>query len=300
MAVPAMRQVHFYKAHSRIGLTNAPIRQTDLNTGVEEGAEAVLTESFLSAFPEHELNEFSFSDPEKIDKDQYWKVLAKELSDFKNLINSTLKQDQTQLVIGGDNTVTFSSLSALIERVGRTEEIGYIQFDSHGEMHRYGTSLSKNFHGMYMRPFFDTFDIPEIEQLVSKKLKSSQAFAIGDITFDGEKSEEEEFFKQNIRDVTREEFLNNRISVRKEFEGFCKSFKYLHINFDVDVFDRAVAGATGIPEDGKWLTDEVMDLIKIIAQNPNLSIDISELNPKRPGAEQTIILAQKLLTELLA
>ncbi len=163
-----MKKSHFYKAKSRIGLTHPPVRQTEFNYGVEDGAEAILTSEFVSQFPDSKITNFIFSDPDKIPSTDYVAILVKEFVDFKNIINNTFESDEIQLVVGGDNTVTFSSFLALLERVGDISKVGYIQFDSHGESNSYEGSDSKNFHGMYMRPFFDEFDIEQINRLIPK------------------------------------------------------------------------------------------------------------------------------------
>lgn len=288
---------HFFKARSRIGLTNKPIRQNEYNFGVEECPDAIVTEDFLKNFKRYEISEYTFSNPEDIDSKLYFKVLADQLLEFAKLINSALKPAQTQVVIGGENTVTFSSLLALIGRVGDPREIGYIQFDSHGEMNSHSGSESKNFHGMYMRPFLDSFDIPEIEALVPKKLKSDQIICIGDQILDGD---EPQFYQQkNLRVVKRNEYLKKTSEINLELEKFINRFEYLHINFDIDVFDRSVAGATGIPDDGKWMWGEIKALLDIIKGHKGLSFDLSEVNPSKPGAEKTIKVAQDVLLMVL-
>lgn len=293
-----MKSPHFFKANSRIGLTHPPVRQTEFNYGVEEGANAILTDDFLTEFPESEITGFIFSDPEKINPKNYVTILAEELASFRNLINQSMKNGQMQILLGGDNTVTFSSLLALIDRVEDVSKIGFIQFDSHGESNSFSGSISKNFHGMYMRPFFDEFDIEEIEKLVPKKLDPEQAYFVGDQVLDGD---EPEFFeKNNWHSLTFKEYSLDKTKFRDQLIEFVDRFEYLHVNFDIDVFDRTVAGATGIPEDGKWMKDEIFELLEIIKKHRNLSFDLSEINPSREGAGRTISISQEILRTILS
>jgi len=291
---------HFFKVKSRVGLTNPPIRHNELNLGVEDAPDSVLTPLFLENFPQAKINDFSFTTPEEMNKDEYWKILARELEQLKILITKEVSKTDTQIVIGGDNTVTLSSLEAVIERVGDPSKIGYIQFDSHGEMHQSKTSLSGNFHGMYMRPFFDKFDIPEIDDLVPEKLKTSQILTIGDILFDGEKTEEEQFYQQNkIRNINVSEFDKDKENVLSEINHFLKSYQHIHINFDIDVFHRSVSSATGLPEDGRWFKEQIFTILDLIANHKSISLDLVEINPKKEGAEKTIKLAQDILLKLI-
>lgn len=295
-----IKDPHFFKVKSRIGLTHPPIRHREFNFGVEEAPDFIITPEFLKNFQDCSIDNFDFKKPEKISKENYWDEVAKELEDFKYLINSKFKQGQTQVILGGDNTVTLSSLEAEIERIGDPEKIGYVQFDSHGEMHQSKTSVSKNFHGMYMRPFFDVFDIYQIDRLVPKKMETSQILAIGDIVFDGKDTEEERFYKENwIRNIRQEEFTKNKQMVLLEIEKFLYRFEHIHINFDIDVFDRSVSEATGLPEDGKWFKEEIFAILDLISRKENISIDLVEINPKKEGAEKTVKLAQEILLKLL-
>lgn len=295
------RVPHFFKVRSRIGLTHPPIRHSEFNYGVEDAPDAIITDVFLKSFEDYEISEFEFKPPEDILRENYWAEVASELTEFKDLINNEFKNDQTQVVLGGDNTVTLSSLQSVIERIGDASKIGYIQFDSHGEMHQSLTSISKNFHGMYMRPFFDNFDVNEINALVPAKLKTTQALTIGDIVFDGQNTEEEKFYINNqIRNIRRDEYLKNPQAVLSEAQQFLSQFEHLHINFDIDVFHRSVSEATGLPEDGQWYKEEVFAFLDLIAKQQSISVDLVEINPKKEGAEKTVQLAQEILLKLLS
>ena len=292
-----MKKPHFFKAFSRIGLTNPPIRRTELNTGVEDAPNAILTPRFLATLPESTITEYSFTKPELIDSKDYQMILTKELIAFKNIINHELKSDEMQIVLGGDNTVTFSAFLALLERVGDPKRIGYIQFDSHGEINSYHGSESKNFHGMYMRPFFDQFDIPEINQLIPEKLDPNQMFIFGDQVLDGD--EPEFYAKHNLQSITFSMYQQNKEIIHKKFVDFLNRFDFIHVNFDIDIFHRSVAGATGIPEDGQWLKQEIFEILQLLTNHQNLSFDLSEVNPTKHGHEQTIALSQQIVSQVI-
>lgn len=291
---------HFFKAKSALGGINKLIRQTHLLSGVEDGPDHILTPKYLNNFPEFKLSEYIFSAPQAISPNLYYPTLAKELEQFSQLINQQITSSETQVVIGGDNSVTLSSLRAVIERLKDPAKVGYIQFDSHGEMHLYKSSISKNFHGMYMRPFFSTFDIEEIDRLVPHKLSLSQIFTIGDIIFDdGDDSPEgEKDLYQNIRNVHRAEYHLNQEKILQQFSTFTQKFDHLHINFDIDVFARSIAGATGENE-GVWLWPEISPFLNIISKHPAKSIDLVEYNPHLPGAKKTLRVIHQVLNRLI-
>lgn len=288
---------HFFKAYSRLGIINKPARQKTDNIGVEHAPDFILTPSFLKTIPDFDLENFTFSSPEKLSKIDYWQKLTQELIAFKNQINQSLKPNQTQIVIGGDNSVSFSALLSLLDRVKDPSKIGYIHFDSHGDFSNSHFSISGNFHGMYLRPFFDNFDLPNINSLVTTKLNPNQTLFIGDLILDGD---EVEFFQsKHLKNITNNDFLKNPQKEKNKIKEFIKSYDYLHINFDIDVFKKEVAGATGMPNDGRWGKLEIFSILDILKLHPQISLDLSEVNPKKKRAQKTIQISQQIINTIL-
>lgn len=294
-----MKIPHFFKASSRLGLINPPMRHTEINKGVEDAPEYILSTDFLKTFKDYEVSEFKFTQPEDITNEAYYPQLAKELKEFKDLINMNLKKNQVQVVIGGDNSVTFSSLLAVLERVKDIRSIGYLQLDSHGEMHLLSTSVSKNFHGMYMRPFFDTFDVADIENLVPKKLQLDQVLTLGDMIFEENHPRGEAEFHKNIRNINRNEYVSTQNACLNEINAFLSKFDHVHVNFDIDVFKAESVGPSGMGDEGKWMWEDTLPIIELLNKKQNISLDIVEVNPKIPGAEKTIKTAQNIIYLIL-
>lgn len=287
-----MKKVHFFKAKSRIGLANKPIHQEEFNFGVENGPDAILTSEFLSSFARSHLvcvDEFDFPKPEGIDKD-FNKVLANNIKKFRNLINDKIASSETQVVVGGDHSVTLPAILAVMERTHSINDLGIIYFDSHGDINLEKTSPTKNFHGMHMRALFDSFDIPEIEALIPIKIPTKNLFYIGNLDLDpGEK----QFFKAN-------RLLSCFTRRNDEVREFVNQFKYLYVSFDIDCMDKTEAPATGIPAKNGLKFNEVKPFLEIISRHPNISFDLCEVNPHKRGARKTIKLAQKILSIVLS
>jgi arginase family enzyme len=295
-----MKTPHFFKAKSRLGLINPPMRHTEINRGVEDAPDYIITAEFLSGFQNYEVSNYEFTKPEKADQENYYKILAQELKEFKDLINTNLKQDQTQVVVGGDNSVTFSSFLALIERAENPKSIGYLQLDSHGEIHLHSTSVSKNFHGMYMRPFFDTFDIEEIEKLVPHKLGLNQILELGNLIFEDNHPRGEKAFYKNIRNINREEYINDQDNCLSEIQSFLSNFDQIHVNYDIDVYKAESVGPSGMGDEGIWLWEDTLPIIDLLNKKQTISLDIVEVNPLIPGAEKTVKTAQQIISKILS
>lgn len=292
-----MKKIHFFKAKSRIGITNNPYNQKESNVGVEKGPDFILDTPFLSKFENYYLSVFNFPSPESISKEKYFEVIAKSLIYFKDFINSELKRSEKQIVIGGDHCISLSSVLALIDRVKDVNKIGYIHFDSHGDINLFKDSPSGNFHGMYLRPLFDTFDILQIDSLVWNKIPTKNLLMVGNLDLD--KGETDFIKSKKIKLISRNDMLLNNKKTLDLFKDFVNNLEYLHVSFDGDVLDKSIFSATGIPAENGFMLKEIMSLIKIIADHPNLSFDIAELNPSKSGAVESRKIAQKILQLIL-
>jgi arginase len=293
-----MKTLHFFKANSRIGLLNAPVHKNELNIGVEDGPDAILTPDYLATIGNPPVDEYTYAKPEAIEPNNFNITLAKQNKVFTNLIIENLKHNEVQAVLGGDHSVTFASINALLSRIDNPAELGYIQIDSHGDMHTYDSSPSKNFHGMYLRPFLaEDFDIPEIQSAAVGKLLPQNMWFIG--TLDLEPSEHDFFFDTvNIKNTTPADIDQNRTAFLEELTAFVAGYKYLHVSFDIDGLDGSIAPATGIPAPAGLLKEHYQPILEIISGHPQLSFDLVEVNPRREGAEQTIQVARNILTSI--
>ena len=293
-----MKPVHFFKAKSRLGISNPHKLQKDIDVGVENGPEAILTSDFLVKFRPHYISEYAFSKPEEVNPKQFNKILGKQLNDFKEFISKHLRPDQIQVVIGGDHSVTLPSILAVRDRISSFKNLGYIQFDSHGDINLKASSPTGNFHGMYARPLVDHFDIPEIEKLVHDKLPMENIIYVGNLNLDP--GEIDLFHKKKIRNIDKEALLKDKSNVIKNFKNFVSSFQYLHVTFDIDVLDKTQAPATGIPSENGLRSKEIEELLNIISKHSNLSFDLTEVNPQKLGIAQTTKSVHKVLLTSLA
>ena len=199
------------------------------------------------------------------------------------------------MVVGGDHSVAFSSLLAALSRLKNPQNLGYIQFDSHGDLHLFSTSPSGNFHGMWLRPFFGNFDSPSIAKLASSLLRPEQVLFIGNLELE---PEELRFFAKNkIAQVSTSSLADNKRGSLEKIEKFVGRFKHLHISFDIDVFHQDYVSATGTPAENGFQPSSIFEILEIFAGS-KMSIDLVEVNPRKPTAHSTIKMAQKVLSQL--
>ncbi|HLC95211.1 MAG TPA: arginase family protein, partial [Patescibacteria group bacterium] len=259
------------------------------------GPDAILTEVFLRSFPESALDTFDFPLPETLTKEHYESAIATSASQCRDLITQTLKRDEIQIAIGGDHSITFSTFLAVLAQKQNPQEIGYIQFDSHGDMNLRQESLTDNFHGMYVRAFLDAdFDMPKIKALVSPTFPATNVLFIGNLDLD-ETGEKQYFTQQHIAHISKNTIRSHPLTALAQFTTFIQRFKHVHITFDIDGLDKSIAGATGIPATGGLVWDDIEAMLRAVDLHPSFSFDLVEVNPQKPDAQQTINIAQKIL-----
>lgn len=287
-----MRDIHFFAAHSRLGLINPPHGSDKFNYGVEIAPDFVLNDGFLKNFSNYKIDKFVFSKPEKIIKENYQKVIARESLTFANLINQKLQPQETQVVIGGDHSVAFGSVLALFDRYP-AEELAYVHFDSHADTSSMADSPSQNFHGQFLRALIDeSFDHRDLRKLKRSNLLAKNTVIIGDL-------ESDDF------DYIREAGINyfngqDPDIVIATIKKISESVKHLHISFDIDVFANSLVSATGTPNRWGGLNKaQVWPVIEELAKLENISVDLVEVNPYKNGAIETTTLAQDVLLTLL-
>lgn len=285
-----MRQVHFFKAKTRLGINYLPFGQKESAHGVEDAPDKILTPDFLSSFNNYSLSTYDFIKPEDINAENYLKTVFEENLKFKNFILENLKENEIQVVIGGDHSITYPSTLSDIEKYG--SDIGFIHFDSHADANLYKSSPTKNFHGMYLRIFIDKFDIDYFDKTVPNKISFDNFLFIGDLELD---IEEKEFFEKNNLSNVKSDYIDI-----DEIKDFAKKFNHIHISFDIDVFEKNLVSATGTPSKNGFGKENIFLILEIIKQNAkSFSLDLAEYNPKKIGATESLKISQEVLLKLL-
>lgn len=183
-----------------------------------------------------------------------------------------------------------------VERASNPVEVGYVHLDSHADCNTFTESPTKNFHGMFLRPLIDGFDLPSINEIVKVKMPTENIVLIGNLELD---LEESRFFKgATIKNITRVDLVTNHSQSLKWLNEFRGRFKHLHISLDIDVFDRTVAMATGTPSTSGCFPEEIFPILELLSGHPSWSMDLVEVNPDKEQDPHTVSLAQQVLRRM--
>ncbi len=208
---------------------------------------------------------------EELNKEPHKEIGIKTLKPFliKNKIKSALDQlskinedilssDKFPLVFGGEHSITPGSIKPFAKKY---DEITLLHFDAHADL-RESYQGEKFSHASAIKRCLDYKNLKVV------------SFGIRNLS-----KEEMDFYNDN-RD--RIEIFWGKDKQTWDLSLLDKFFKNknVYITFDVDGFDASIMPATGTPEPGGMLWEDVLPIIKKVCQISNVvGADINELAP---------------------
>ena len=228
---------------------------------------------------------------EELNKEPYKVIGIKTLKPFsiKNKIENALEQlskinedilssDKFPLVFGGEHSLTPGSIKPFAKKY---DEITLLHFDAHADL-RESYQDEKFSHASAIKRCLDYKNLKVV------------SFGIRNL------SKEEMDFYNNNRD--RIEIFWGKDKQTWDLSLLDKFFtnKNVYITFDVDGFDASIMPATGTPEPGGMLWEDVLPIIKKVCQISNVvGADINELAPIK-NFESYNFLVAKLAYKILS
>ena len=228
---------------------------------------------------------------EELNNEPYKEIGIKTLKPFpiKNKIESALDQltkinedilssDKFPLVFGGEHSITPGSIKPFAKKY---DEITLLHFDAHADL-RESYQDEKFSHASAIKRCLDYKNLKVV------------SFGIRNL------SKEEMDFYNNNRD--RIEIFWGKDKQTWDLSLLDKFFKNknVYITFDVDGFDASIMPATGTPEPGGMLWEDVLPIIKKVCQISNVvGADINELAPIK-NFESYNFLVAKLAYKILS
>lgn len=253
--------------------------------GVELGGNKIRDYGFEKIFQIHKVNDtgdiYCKSIQNQISSDEKMKNLPDILSADKSLadkVYESLNDSHFPLIIGGDHSMTWGSLSGVSKYYN--SEIGCIYLDAHGDFNSRDSSPTGNVHGMHMYYLMGYGDDDYVNFYTpGQKIKPQNIFFLGTRSLDkGEQllSQKEDlniFSTQSIRTLGVENIYDRLLS---RIANLTK----IHFSLDIDCLDPSVAPGTGVPEADGLTLNEVEYLVKkILSTGKVISMDLVEFNP---------------------
>ena len=241
----------------------------------------------------------SFGDPRK----KYIREIARLCDRLYRTSLAVLEKGGLPLVVGGDHSLAAGSVAATAEFINKREEkpLGLIWVDAHGDINTPASSDSGNVHGMPLASLLG----PEPAELsriggFSPKVSPQHTVLIGIRNLD---AREKEILRASGAHVfTMKEIDRSGIAsvVEQALAIAGKETGGLHVSFDLDVCDPAIAPGVGTPVKGGLNYREAHMVMEMIADSGLLrALDLVEVNPILDDRNTTAILATELASSAL-
>ncbi|HEY7502109.1 MAG TPA: arginase [Vicinamibacterales bacterium] len=240
----------------------------------------------------------SLGDPNK----KYIREIARVCEKLYKTSLAVLEKGGLPLVLGGDHSLAAGSVAATADFVRREEKpLGLIWVDAHGDINTPSSTNSGNVHGMPLASLLG----PEPAELsriggFSPKVSPSHTVLIGIRNLDARE-------KENLRASGATVFTMKDIDrsgiasvVEQALAVAGKGTAGVHVSFDLDVCDPAIAPGVGTPVKGGLDYREAHMVMEMIADSGLLrALDLVEVNPILDDRNQTAILGAELASSAL-
>ncbi len=203
----------------------------------------------------------------------------------------------TPVVLGGDHSLGAGSVSASAGFAARQNTpLGLIWVDAHGDMNTPETTLSGNVHGMPLAALLGSG--PAALSRIggfSPKVRAEHTVLIGVRNLDEREKKavrEARVHVFTMKDIDR---LGIAAVTERAIALAAAGTAGIHVSFDVDVCDPAIAPGVGTPVKGGLDYREAHMLMEMLADSGRLiALDIVEVNPVLDVQNATAVLAAEL------
>lgn len=201
------------------------------------------------------------------------------------------------LTLGGDHSVAAGSIAGVRSAV-RT---GVLWIDAHADFNSPATSPSCNLHGMPLGALLGQEPAELAPYLGDERLKPQEVVIFGLRSVDaGERAllRQRDVEIVTMRDIDELGIAAALAQVIRHFDR--QGIERLHISFDPDSLDPAIAPGVGTPVPGGLTYREAHLLMETLADDGRVgSVDVVEINPILDEGNNTAALCVELLASLL-
>jgi arginase len=232
-------------------------------------------------------------DPRK----KYIREIARVCQRLYQYVYQSLEDEALPIVIGGDHSLAAGSAGASADfAASRGGEVGLLWIDAHGDMNTPATTTSGNVHGMPLAALVGS-EPAELARIGRRtpKVRADRTVLIGARNLDP--LEREQIRDAKIHVFTMKDIDRHGIAVvmKRALTLAGRGTIGVHVSFDLDVCDPAIAPGVGTPVKGGLDYREAHMTMEMVADSRRLiALDLVEVNPILDAQNQTAILAAEL------
>ena len=232
-------------------------------------------------------------DPRK----KYVREITRVCQKLYQQVYQSLEERAVPIVLGGDHSLAAGSVGACADFTAAAgADIGLLWVDAHGDMNTPASSSSGNVHGMPLAALLG----PEPAELSrigarSPKVRADKTVLIGIRNLD--EPEKERILESRVHVFTMKDIDREGIArIMERALGIASTGTAgIHVSFDLDVCDPAIAPGVGTPVKGGLNYREAHMVMEMVADSGSLlALDLVEINPILDVQNQTAILGAEL------
>ena len=195
---------------------------------------------------------------------------------------ASLNDGAVPVVLGGDHSLAAGSVAASAEWVRRTtsKPLGLLWVDAHGDMNTPETTTSGNVHGMPLAALLGQEPIELAAFAQSPAIDPQRTVLVGVRNLD--EQEKAQILASGVHVFTMKDIDREGIATIAERAIALASTGTggIHVSFDLDVCDPAIAPGVGTPVKGGLDYRESHMILELVADSQRLvALDLVEVNP---------------------
>jgi arginase len=239
---------------------------------------------------------------ERDPKKKYIRDIARVCQKLYQQVYETLAEGALPIVLGGDHSLAAGSVGASADyAVAQGGNLGLLWVDAHGDMNTPATTTSGNVHGMPLAALLGQ-EPAELARIGARspKVRPETTVLIGIRNLDA--LEKDRILDAKVHVFTMKDIDRHGIAViMKRALGLAsKGTSGIHVSFDLDVCDPAIAPGVGTPVKGGLDYREAQLVMEMVSDSGRLvGLDLVEVNPILDSQNQTAILATELALSAL-
>jgi len=233
---------------------------------------------------------------------KYIRDIAKVCQKLYDVSSKSLEEGALPLVLGGDHSLAAGSVAASAAWVTRTtsKPMGLVWVDAHGDMNTPDTTSSGNVHGMPLAALLGKEPAELASIGMSPSVLPQHTVLMGIRNLDEE--EKAQIRASGVHIFTMKDIDRDGIAkvAERALALALDGTGGVHISFDMDVCDPAIAPGVGTPVKGGLDYREAHMVMEIVADSHRLvALDLVEVNPTLDIRNATAEFASELALSAL-
>ncbi|MGH7535638.1 MAG: arginase [Gemmatimonadales bacterium] len=240
------------------------------------------------------MEELKVGDP----RARYLREIARASRLVCRKVEGIMERGHFPLLLGGDHSIAAGSISGVAAFCARKRKrLGVLWVDAHGDINTPETSPSGNIHGMPLAAMLG-HGPPELTSVGGPKAKldPSRVALVGIRSLDqGEKVQLRQHGVQvhTMSDIDRQGI--HRV-MKQALARVTNGTDYVHVSFDLDAVDPAIAPGVGTPVKGGLDYREAHSIMELLHDSGVMtSLEIVEVNPILDDRNASAVFAVELV-----